>query len=120
MKFSEKFNIDTDIINRTGIFDIILDVDTRFFIDPALLKLCEIEEFKHSHQKVLSYFSNLIHLLQSSSYENDICWLAADRLLSFHELTGTCLGYSKTGTSGNAIGGSRLHIRPLHHGPQLR
>lgn len=33
MKFSEKFNIDTDIINRTGIFDIILDVDTRFFID---------------------------------------------------------------------------------------
>ena len=31
-------------------------------------------------------------------------WKKADRLLTFKEITGTCLGYSNQGTSGNAIG----------------
>lgn len=104
IKFSEKFHISGESIEQTGVFDVILDVDTRFFIDPALLKLCDIPEFTNAHEKVTNYFSNIIHLLQGSTKENDLCWKAADKLLTFHELTGTCLGYSKTGTSGNAIG----------------
>lgn len=104
IKFSEKFHISAEAINQTGVFDVILDVDTRCFIDPALLELCDIPEFTDAHTKVTTYFSNIIHLLHSSTQENDLCWKEADKRLTFHELSGTCLGYSQTGTSGNAIG----------------
>ena len=40
--FSEEFHIPRDIINKTGVFDAILDVDTRVFIDPALLELLSL------------------------------------------------------------------------------
>ena len=38
--FSEQFNISKEVLEITGVFDVILDIDTRVFIDPALLELC--------------------------------------------------------------------------------
>ena len=34
--FSEQFNISKEVLEITGVFDVILDIDTRVFIDPAL------------------------------------------------------------------------------------
>ena len=102
--FSEQFNVDENVMKNTGVFDVILDVDTQVFIDPALLELCNEPEFVGAKEKVEKYFSGIITLLRHSKKENDMYWKQADRLLTFQELSGTCFGYSREGTSGNAIG----------------
>jgi len=86
------------------LFDVILDVDTRVFIDPALLELCTEPEFVGARSKVEGYFSNIITLLCHSKRSGDMYWRRADRFLTFRELSGTCFGYSQNGTGGNAIG----------------
>ena len=102
--FSEQFNVPSSALESTGVFDVILDVDTRVFIDPALLELCTEPEFVGARSKVEGYFSNIITLLRHSKRSGDMYWRRADRLLTFRELSGTCFGYSQTGTGGNAIG----------------
>lgn len=102
--FSEQFHISRAILEETGVFDVILDVDTRVFIDPALLELCEEPEFVNARVKVEEYLSNIITLLRHSKQRRDMYWRKANRLLTFSELSGTCFGYSQNGTGGKAIG----------------
>jgi len=111
ISFTDKFGLDKKTFQSTGAFDTILNVDSRFFIDPALLEGCTIPEFTGAKAKVEAYFSGIVTLLSLSKDESDGYWKKADKLLKFRELSGTCLGYSKTGTSGNAIGSIlRLNI----------
>ena len=102
--FSEQFHVPNSVLESTGVFDAILDVDTRVFIDPALLELCTEPEFVGARSKVEGYFSNIVTLLRHSKRSGDMFWKRADRLLTFRELSGTCFGYSQNGTGGNAIG----------------
>lgn len=102
--FSEQYNVAESVIESTGVFDVILDVDTRVFIDPALLELCKEPEFINARIKVETYFSGIITLLRHSTKKGDMYWKQANRLLTFRELSGTCFGYSQNGTDGNAIG----------------
>lgn len=102
--FSEEFKVSKPVLKATGVFDVILDVDTRVFIDPALLELCNEPEFSEARPKIERYFSNIITLLRHSKHKNDMFWKKADSLLTFRELSGTCFGYSQSGTEGNAIG----------------
>lgn len=104
IKFSEQFNVSSSAIESTGVFDVILDVDTRVFIDPALLELCTEPEFVGARSKIENYFSKIITLLRHSRKSDDMYWRRADSLLKFTELSGTCFGYSQNGTGGNAIG----------------
>lgn len=102
--FSEQFNVARSVLENTGVFDVILDVDTRVFVDPALLELCTEPEFIDARSKVEEYFSKIIALLRHSKRKGDMFWRRAERLLTFRELSGTCFGYSQNGTGGNAIG----------------
>lgn len=104
ISFAKKFNIDSNKLSELGAFNPIIDLDTRFFIDPALVGLCKENEFKDAHQIIEKYFSDIIALLRASKYKNDIFWKKADSLLTFREITGTCIGYAQYSTSGNAIG----------------
>ena len=104
VKFSEEFGIDRDKMKHLGVFNVILDVDTRVFVDPALLPLATAPEFIGSRAKVERYFSCIITLLSHTRSHGDMYWKRADRLLKFKELSGTCFGYTQNGTGGNAIG----------------
>jgi len=102
--FTDEFLVEKDIFEATNALDIILDIDTKFFIDPALLGHCDIPEFVGAKDKVETYFANIITLLKVSKQTGDMFWKRADKLLSFKEIRGTCLGYANSGTNGNAIG----------------
>ena len=102
--FSEEFHVSKEALEKAGVFDVILDVDTRVFIDPALLELCTEPEFLDARAKVEGYFSDIITLLRHSKTAGDMYWRKAERMLTFSELSGTCFGYSQDGTGGNAIG----------------
>lgn len=104
VKFSEEFGINKEDIKKIGVFDVILDVDTRVFIDPALLGISSAPEFQNAKEKVEKYFSGIIKLLSHAKNCKDMYWRRADSLLKFHELSGTCFGYTQNGTGGNAIG----------------
>lgn len=104
VSFCDEFNITKKSFNKTGALDIILNVDTKFFIDPALLSICEAAEFKNAEGKINNFFDSIKTLILASKQANDIFWKKADALLTFNEYSNTCLGYSDSGTNGNAIG----------------
>ena len=76
--FSKEFNVSTDKLEELGVLDIILDIDTRVFIDPALIELCQEPEFLNARTKIETYFSNIITLIKFSKQENDMYWKKAD------------------------------------------
>lgn len=104
ISFCDKYGINKNELKKVGALDIILDFDTRYFIDPALLRHSTSLEFLDASHKVEKYFEGIVALVRISKNENDMYWRKADSLLRFKEIKGTCLGYSNTGTSGNAIG----------------
>lgn len=104
IKFSEEFSVNEADLLSLGVFDVILDVITHVFIDPALLPLISQPEFQKAKEKIEKYFSDIITLLSHTKRNTDMYWKRADSLLKFKELSGTCFGYSQNGTSGNAIG----------------
>ena len=104
ISFSEHYHIPSETIDKLGVFDVIMDVDARVFIDPALLPLCQEPEFTDARGKIEKYFANIIALMRHAKSPSDMFWKKADHLLTFREISGTCFGYSEQGTSGNAIG----------------
>ena len=76
--FSEEFHVSKEALEKAGVFDVILDVDTRVFIDPALLELCTEPEFFDARAKVEAYFSDIITLLHHSKTAGDMYWRKAD------------------------------------------
>ena len=104
VKFTESFRINPLVFKELGVFDVILDVDTRVFFDPARISLTSAPEFIGSRDKIERYCSNIITLLSHSKKRGDMYWKQADKMLNFRELSGTCFGYSQKGTGGNAIG----------------
>ncbi len=63
ISFTDKFGVKKEFMKNVGAFDPIIDLDTKFFIDPALLDLCEEVEFINAHDKIKEYFSRIILLL---------------------------------------------------------
>lgn len=101
---SDLLDVSSKTLMDLGAFDPVLDLDTRLFIDPHLLKHCDIPEFESSYEKFTSNFKSIVKLLDASDKDGDVFWSKADRLLSGKEVKGLCIGYASKGTSGSGIG----------------
>lgn len=102
--FSEYFIIDKSKLNKLGVFDPILNYDTKVFVEPMLLKNSSSEIIKNSYQNYTKYFSNLLLLLQTSQNLDDRCWRAAKQMVNFPEYQYTCIGYGSGSTEGKGSG----------------
>ncbi|CAN5150323.1 hypothetical protein BH23BAC1_BH23BAC1_41110 [soil metagenome] len=91
-------------LNKKGAFDGFIDIDSRLHIDPSLLEIFKIKEFKDSKKTFEKYFSDVLALTSGSKKQGDKLWDEAQKRLQFREIGNTALGYSKGGTVGNAIG----------------
>lgn len=60
-----------------GALDIILDFDTKYFIDHALLQNNHVLEFSSASNKVEKYFEGTVSLISVSDNENDMYWRKA-------------------------------------------
>ena len=96
--------IDQSELTDRGAFDPVLDLDTRLFLDPHLLKHCDIAEFKDSYQRLQQHFRSIGKLLAKSKSRNDVFWRKADSMMIWPEVKGLCVGYSSKGTAGSGIG----------------
>jgi hypothetical protein len=101
---SKIIGIDPTELTDRGAFDPVLDLDTRLFLDPHLLKHCNIPEFSNSYKLLQDHFIKIGKLLKVSESYGDVFWRKADSLMDWPEVKGLCIGYSSKGTSGSGIG----------------
>lgn len=104
--FSNYYKIDKKDVDELGFFDITLNIDSKLYIDSRLLDGNSDPYFSKASTLLKNKFAQIIKLLEHAKTNNkyDMFWKKADELLTFKEIHGTCLGYSDTGTVGNAIG----------------
>lgn len=103
--FSRKFEIDPQILAKLGVLDATLAIDTKLFIDPLLLKCSSHAELNTGGvEQYHTHFETIIRLLVASRSENDPAWKAAQKLLSFPEISGTGLGYGAGSIHGSGWG----------------
>ena len=101
---SEYLKVEPAMFQETGAFDAVLDVDSRFYVDPLLLRLSKAPELRGSYGRVNQHFSNILKLLAVSRSKGDRFWREAYNLFNFPEVQGLCIGYSSSSTSGSGMG----------------
>lgn len=102
---SRHFKVSPADLDKAGVINATLAVDTRLFIDPLLLsKSQHIEMSGSAVQQYQDHFSKVISLLQASKSEGDAPWRAAKKNFLFPEIQGTCLGYGAGSIHGSGFG----------------
>jgi hypothetical protein len=101
--FTRVFNIQPAKLKNIGVFNPVLNIDTKLFIDPLLLHKSKSIIIKNSAQKYKLHFERLLKFLKESKISGDVNWKLARELFDFQELSGTCLGYGAGSTRGSRI-----------------
>jgi hypothetical protein len=102
--FSQQFGIDPQVMYDKGLFDPILNIDTKLFIDPILLEKSEYELIKNQAAPEFRIFcENILSLLEESKVKDDFAYRSAKKLIPVKEIEGTCLGYGTNSISGRSI-----------------
>ncbi len=103
--FSQQFGVSPIRLAKLGVLDIILNADTKLFVDPLLLSFSSHKEIKEmAVDDFERRFEEIILLLQYSKAHGDRAWRAAEGKFRFREPIETGLGYSDGTTHGSAIG----------------
>lgn len=104
VSITQYLGLDKSAFDATGALDAILDVDTRLFIDPSLLRSTSAPELGASANRVEERFVNILRLLAQSRETGDVWERRAEQAMHFPEVKGICIGYSSRGTAGSGIG----------------
>jgi hypothetical protein len=75
--FSTNFEVDPSSLKRLGVFDPILNVDSRLFIDPLLKASAHKEISADAVRQYERHFAKIIVLLKASKAKGDIAWRSA-------------------------------------------
>ena len=92
---SDYFDKDFD---SKGVFDAVMDSDSRYFINVTRLKDAKTPEFSESYNKINSYFRNIALLLNQAKEKSktDRFYREALKRFNFSEVNGINLGFSET------------------------
>ena len=106
LSFSEYFEIPKDKVDSLGFFDITLSLDSDLYIDSKLLTDDNSPYFLNAASTLKKKFSDIVRLLKAAKVNNDsnIYWKQAQKLLTFKEMHGLCLGYGTKDIFGNGVG----------------
>lgn len=104
--FSDHFKVDKAKLTELGVFDPILNHDTKLFVDPILLKSSTSEIFQNARDRYINFFNGLLKLLKSSQQVDDRFWRAAKIRSKFSEYKYTCIGYGDDSIDGSGPGSS--------------
>lgn len=98
--FSNIFNIDENILDEYGAFNISLLNDMPLFIDPFLLYASEKTEYQELHNGIIKYLS----FLKKKAAAGQLSDEKIARWYVFPEVKENWLGYSERGNSGSGLG----------------
>ena len=104
--FSDHFNVDKKKLEELGVFNPILNCDTKLFVEPLLLKSSQSLIIKEAYEVFINFFAELLLLIKSSKTTDnkDIHWREARRRVKFPEYKSTCIGYGNGTTQGGGAG----------------
>ena len=86
-----------------GAFDSFLDINSKLFVSPMLLKRTSNEFFIGSYEEIQEQFNIILKLLKISKERGDRYWNQAVKMLVSKEQKGISLGYAKTSDRGSGI-----------------
>lgn len=108
LHLSQYFGIPHSVFVKHGVYDALLDKDSRLHIDPLLIRGANIREFQDGYDKFLKHFTDtarLAHFVKASKLSDKFYHQICNRM-TFKELANTGLGFSKSGGHGTGISGS--------------
>lgn len=98
MLFSEKFEVEKNVIEKYGAIDISLVCDLPLFIDPMLIFNSEKPDYKILHENIIKYFHFLAKKSEQKLEKGDIkLWY------TFNEVCNNWFGYALEGNKGSAL-----------------
>lgn len=100
---TDYLNIDKRQFDELGAFDSFLDINSKLFVSPMLLKRTNNEYFIGSYEKIQKQFNIILKLLKISKKREDRFWNQAVKMLVSREQKGISLGYAKTSDKGSGI-----------------
>jgi hypothetical protein len=103
-RVSTVLGISSDVLEAQGAFDGFYRFDSKFHIDPALLRATKAPELNSSAARIAIHFTNILRLLDLAPDPTSPLWAKAVRLLTAHEVSVAALGYAADGAAGRAIG----------------
>ena len=103
MRFSDAFEIGPT--NEDDWFDVTLDVDSNFCIDPFLIYQDDSGEWNTAHDHILSFFAMTFDCVRRAAGDkNSLPWRMAKNLMLFPEPAEFCLGVAATSPLGAGSG----------------
>lgn len=102
--FSDLIKVDKSVLAELGVFNPLLNFDTKLFVEPLLLKDSSSPIIRESFCNYNKFFVDVMLLLQTSKKAGDICWRQAQRLVRFPEYKYTCIGYGSSSIDGSGSG----------------
>lgn len=100
---TDYLKIEKSKYDALGAFDSFIDMNSKLFVSPMLLKRTENEYFIGAYDEIISKFSIILKLLKISKVKNDRYWDQAVKMLVSKEQKGISLGYSKSSDKGSGI-----------------
>lgn len=102
---ARQFGVSPKDLDRIGVVNTTIAIDTKLFIDPMLLAKSKHREMKvDATSQYQDHFKKIIGLLRASKVEGDVAWRGAKGLFKFPEVQGTCLGYGAGSIHGSGFG----------------
>ena len=91
--FSKEFGVPKQELKTRGVFDVLLNKDSSFFINLKRLKVTNIPEFVGSYENINQFFNSIGLLLQRSK-PGDKLYNTALKKFHFPEVNGINLGFA--------------------------
>jgi hypothetical protein len=99
--FSDFFNIDSDLLDKYGAFDVSLVSDLPLFIDPFLLFNSKKPAYQGLHEEMIRY----LRFLRDKSAEGNMAPGLVAAWYRFPEVKQNRFGFCLSGNSGRGLGG---------------
>lgn len=100
---TDYLKIDKKKYDELGAFDSFLDINSKLFVSPMLLKRTKNNYFNECYDKIIENFSIILKLLKVSKKVNDKYWNEAVNRLVSKEEKGISLGYANKSDKGSGI-----------------
>lgn len=98
--FSDVFDVDQDVLEAYGAFNIALVNDLPLFVDPFLLFDSERPELRQLHDDIIKY----LVFVKDRAQADELTEGAISQWLFFREVKQNWLGFSRQGNSGTGLG----------------
>ncbi len=98
--FSEFFDVDLELLDDYGAFDVSLVNDLPLFVDPFLLFNSDEERYRQLHAEVIRYMTFLKEVASDPNLDRGL----VQTWFSFPEVSQNWLGFSQEGNRGRGLG----------------